>query len=108
MTTRIRPNLALVVFGPKAVYEDKALFNELRNISQTRDDGTPISVPEIQASIDKSEKNKLYSQISSIIQSCTRLKLEIRLYSIEPEPTYGVGGPGIAAPVAAYISYYSL
>ncbi|KAH6635841.1 hypothetical protein F5144DRAFT_159177 [Chaetomium tenue] len=83
MTARVRPNLARVAFGLKAVREDKALFNELRNMSQTRDDGAPISVPEaeiakfkerrdvaelraqIQASTDKPEKNKLRSQIST-------------------------------------------
>jgi len=137
-TAVVRPNLAAIAFGPKAVRQDEALFNELRNMSHTRDEGAPISVSkeqvakfeerrdvtelraQIRASTDKSEKNRLRSRITSIIDTLKRLKLEedreayfkkadqMRLHGTEPEPTPGAGGPGMAAPVAACISHCTL
>jgi hypothetical protein len=40
----VRPNLAALAFGPKAVRRDETLFNDLRNMTLTRDEGAPISV----------------------------------------------------------------
>ncbi|KAJ4289946.1 hypothetical protein N0V88_006744 [Collariella sp. IMI 366227] len=89
----------------------------------TRDKGTPISVSkehiakfqkrkdiakfraEIQASTDRSEKNKLYSQIKSTIDTCINLQFDVdrqayfekagrlRLQGLEPELTSGARGP---------------
>ncbi|KAL2020079.1 hypothetical protein VTK56DRAFT_8883 [Thermocarpiscus australiensis] len=113
------------------------LFNDLRNMTLTRDEGGPISVSEaqvakfrerrdiaklrdkIQASTDKLEKSRLRSQISSILETCKRLQLEVdrqtyfkeadrlRLQGVEPNPTPGAGGPGAAAPVAACLSRWT-
>jgi hypothetical protein len=134
----VRANLASLAFGPKAVQRDELLFNDLRSMTLTRDEGAPISVSEerlvefqkrrdiakfraeIQASTDKREKNRIYSQIASTIKTCTRLQLEedrqayfkeadrLRLQGLEPEPAPGRGGPGIVAPVAALLSRLSL
>ncbi|KAK4233269.1 hypothetical protein C8A03DRAFT_19624 [Achaetomium macrosporum] len=118
-TAVVRPNLAAiaVAFGPKAVRRDEALFNELRNMTLTRDEGSHISVSEeqiakfherndiagfraeIQASTDQDEKNRLRRKIRATIETCTRLQLEadrqayfaeadrLRLQGFEPEPT---------------------
>ncbi|KAG7293987.1 hypothetical protein NEMBOFW57_004048 [Staphylotrichum longicolle] len=134
----VRANLASLAFGPKAVQRDELLFKDLRSMTLTRDEGAPISVSEerlvefqkrrdiakfraeIQASTDKREKNRIYSQIASTIKTCTRLQLEedrqayfkeadrLRLQGLEPEPAPGRGGPGIVAPVAALLSRLSL
>jgi hypothetical protein len=130
----VRPNLAALAFGPKAVRRDEPLFNDLRNMTLTRDEGAPISVSkekiaeflgrkdiarfraEIQASTDPGEKNRLHRQIRSTIETCKKLQLDtdrqayfeeadrLRLRGLEPEPTPGAGGPGMAAPVAALLS----
>jgi hypothetical protein len=130
----VRPNLAALAFGPKAVRRDETLFNDLRNMTLTRDEGAPISVSkekiaefqgrkdiarfraEIQAATDQGEKNRLHRQIKSTIETCKKLQLDadrqayfeeadrLRLRGLEPEPTLGAGGPGIAAPVAALLS----
>jgi hypothetical protein len=86
-TSVVRPNLASIAFGPKAVRPDEDLFNDLRNMTQTRDEGAPISVSEeqiakweermdvtelraqIRASTDKSEKRRLRCRITSIIDT---------------------------------------
>jgi len=134
----VRANLASLAFGPKAVQRDQILFNDLRSMTLTRDEGAPISVSEerltkfqerndiakfcteIQASTDKKEKNRIYGQIASTIKTCARLQLEedrqayfkeadqLRLWGLEPEPAPGRGGPGIAAPVAALLSRLNL
>ncbi|KAK3897146.1 hypothetical protein C8A05DRAFT_39305, partial [Staphylotrichum tortipilum] len=90
----VRANLAELAFGAKAVRRDEILFNDLRNMSLTRDEGAPISVSEeriakfqerndiakfraeIWASTDRKEKIKLYSQIRHTIRTCTKLQLE--------------------------------
>ncbi|KAM7189007.1 Protein of unknown function (DUF3435) domain containing protein [Rhypophila sp. PSN 637] len=90
----VRPNLASLAFGPKAVSRDETLFNELRNITLTRNEGAPISVSEekiakfqkrnditqlramIHASTDKSEKNRLNKQIKHTIDTCIKLQLD--------------------------------
>ncbi|KAK4244552.1 hypothetical protein C7999DRAFT_43822 [Corynascus novoguineensis] len=110
-TAVVRANLAAIAFGPKAVRQDETLFNDLRNITLTRDEGAPIK-----HTTDKLEKSRLRGQISSILETCKRLQLEqdrqayfkeadrLRLQGFEPTPTPGMGGSGIAAPVAAYLS----
>ncbi|KAK4129016.1 hypothetical protein N657DRAFT_50085 [Parathielavia appendiculata] len=130
----VRPNLAALAYGPKAVRRDETLFNDLRNMSLTRDEGAPISVSkeqiskfrerrdiakfrdEIQASTDQGEKKRLHRQIRTTIETCIKLQLDadrqayfkaadrLRLQGLEPEPTPGAGGPGMAAPVAALLS----
>ncbi|KAH8891472.1 hypothetical protein GQ53DRAFT_147693 [Thozetella sp. PMI_491] len=129
-----RKNLSEVAFGPRAVGRDETLYNELRSMTLTRDEGAPISVSkekiaefkarndiagfraEIQATSDPKEKRRLYSEIATTINTCTRLQLEedrqayfkkadqLRLQGIEPEPTPGAGGPGAAALVASVLS----
>ncbi|KAK3302866.1 uncharacterized protein B0T15DRAFT_559287 [Chaetomium strumarium] len=133
-TAVVRTNLAAIAFGPKAVRRDETLFNDLRNMTLTRDEGAPIKVSEaqiakfrerrdiaklcdeIQHTTDKLEKSRLCGQISSILETYKRLQLEedrqayfkeadrLRLQGGEPTPTPGAGGPGIAAPVAACLS----
>ncbi|KAL2192294.1 hypothetical protein P885DRAFT_4118, partial [Corynascus similis CBS 632.67] len=128
-TAVVRSNLAVIAFGPKAVRRDESLFNDVRNMSLSRDEGAPVWVPkeqiekfhkrndiakfraQIQASTDKKEKNRLYRQISSTIDTCKKLQLDanrkayfkeadrLRLQGREPEPTPGAGGPDRAAPV---------
>ncbi|KAK4207480.1 hypothetical protein QBC37DRAFT_380047 [Rhypophila decipiens] len=130
----LRPNLASLAFGPKAVSRDETLFNELRNMTLTRDEGAPISVSEekiakfqkrnditelramIHASTNKSEKNRLNKQIKHTIDTYIKLQLDadrqayfkeadqLRLQGLEPEPAPGTRGAGRAAPVAALLS----
>ncbi|KAL2137751.1 hypothetical protein VTI28DRAFT_8386 [Corynascus sepedonium] len=137
-TAVVRSNLAVIAFGPKAVRRDESLFNDLRNMTLSRDEGAPVWVPkeqiekfhkrndiakfraQIQASTDKKEKNRLYRQISSTIDTCKKLQLDanreayfkeadrLRLQGCEPEPTPGAGGPDRAAPVAELLSRLSL
>jgi len=120
------------------VQRDQVLFNDLRSMTLTRDEGAPISVSEerltefrerndiakfraeIQASTDKREKNRIYAQIASTIKTCARLQLDedrqayfkeadrLRLLGLKPEPAPGRRGPGIVAPVAALLSRLSL
>ena len=134
----VRANLHGLAFGPNAVRRDEELFSNLRNMTLTRDEGAPISVSKeevakfrerkdiaefrapIQASTDRIEKKRLYCQINSTIEACTRLQLEadlqayfkeadrLHLQGIEPEPTPGTGGPGRAAPVADLLARLSL
>ncbi|KAK4110185.1 hypothetical protein N656DRAFT_303872 [Canariomyces notabilis] len=133
-TAVVRANLAAIAFGPKAVRRDETLFNDLRSMTLTRDEGAPIKVSEaqiakfrerkdiakirdeIQHTTDKLEKSRLRGQIRSILETCKRLQLEqdrqayfkeadrLRLQGLEPTPTPGMGGPGTAAPVAACLS----
>ncbi|KAM7213602.1 Protein of unknown function (DUF3435) domain containing protein, partial [Rhypophila decipiens] len=130
----VRPNLASLAFGPKTVSRDETLFNELRNMTLTRDEDAPISVSEeriakfqtrnditelramIHASTKKSEKNRLNKQIKHTIDTCIKLQLDadrqayfkeadqLRLRGLEPEPAPGARGAGRAAPVAALLS----
>ncbi len=126
----VRANLAALAFGPNAVHRDDRLFDDLRCMSLTRDEGAPISVSKeriaefditgfrakIQDTTDPDVKKSLRSQISATIKRCTQLQLEedrqaylkeadsLRLQGLAPEPTPGAGGPGIAAPVAALLS----
>lgn len=90
-TAIVRANLAAIAFGPKAVHRDEMLFNDLRNITLTRDEGAPIKVSEVQIAkfrerkdiaklrdkiqhtTDKLEKGRLRGQISSILETCKRL-----------------------------------
>ncbi|KAM7182609.1 hypothetical protein V8F33_014175, partial [Rhypophila sp. PSN 637] len=90
----VRPNLTSLAFEPKAVSRDKTLFNELRNITLTRDEGTPILVSEekiakfqkqndvtelrtmIQALTNRSEKDRLKKQIKHTIDTCIKLQLD--------------------------------
>ncbi|KAL2015304.1 hypothetical protein VTK56DRAFT_5882 [Thermocarpiscus australiensis] len=90
-TAVVRANLAAIAFGPKAVRRDETLFNDLRNMTLTRDEGAPIKVSEaqiakfrerrdiaklrdeIQHTTDKLEKSRLRGQISSILETCKRL-----------------------------------
>lgn len=90
----VRPNLAVLAFGPRPVHRDDTLFSDLRNMSLTRDEGAAISVPKeqiakfqernditefrakIRASTDRGEKNRLYRQIGITIATCTRLQLD--------------------------------
>ncbi|KAK4232798.1 hypothetical protein C8A03DRAFT_39568 [Achaetomium macrosporum] len=120
----VRPNFVALAFGPKAVRRDETLFSDLPNIAVTRDEGAPISAleekiakfkerndiakfrAEIQATTDQKEKNRLYSQIRSTIDTCVKLQLDVhlqayfeeavglRLQCLEPEPTPG-GGAGV-------------
>lgn len=73
---------------------DKTLFNELRNITLTRDKGAPIKVleaqiakfrermdiaklyGEIQHTTKKLEKSRLRGKVSSILKTCKRPQLE--------------------------------
>ncbi|KAM7209967.1 hypothetical protein V8F06_014645, partial [Rhypophila decipiens] len=91
----VRPNLASLAFGPKAVSRDETLFSELRNMSLTRDEGAPNSVSEeqiskfrkrndiaeframIMASTDKSEKTRLHNQIKTTVNTCIKLQLDV-------------------------------
>ncbi|KAK4249282.1 hypothetical protein C7999DRAFT_39540 [Corynascus novoguineensis] len=66
----VRSNLAIIAFRPKAVRRDKSLFNDLRNMTLSQDKGAP-------ASTDKKEKNRLYRQISSTIDTYKKLQLDV-------------------------------
>ncbi|KAM7203065.1 hypothetical protein V8F33_002413 [Rhypophila sp. PSN 637] len=106
----VRPNLALLAFGPKAVNRDETLFSDLRNMSLTRDEGAPISVLEEQI-VKFRERNDI-AQFRGMIQASTDKKRQayfkeadrLRLQGLEPEPTPGARGAGIAAPVAVLLS----
>ncbi|KAK4096654.1 hypothetical protein N658DRAFT_345870, partial [Parathielavia hyrcaniae] len=87
-TAVVRANLAAIAFGPKAVRRDETLFNDLRNMTLTLDEGAPIKVSEaqiakfrerkdiaklrdeIQHTTDKLEKSRLRGQIGSVLETC--------------------------------------
>lgn len=133
-TSVVRADLTTIAFGPKAVGRDETLFNQLRNMTLTRDEGAPTKVSEaqiakfqernditklrdeIQHTTDKLEKRRLRSQIRSITGTCKRLQLKadreayfkeadrLRLQGHQPTPAPDRGGPGIAAPVATCLA----
>lgn len=41
-TAVVRSNLAVIAFRPKAVRQDKSLFNDLRNMTLSQDEGAPV------------------------------------------------------------------
>lgn len=132
-TRNVRENLIGIAFGPENVDGDEQLFQCLRQMGLSRDEGAPRAVPkeqmgefetrkdittlraELRGLCSPERRSELVRQIASTKATWIRLRLEanrqlyfkqadqLRLQGHQPEPTPGVRGPGVAAHLASFI-----